>query len=78
MEYLEKPYDQKEYDKYMQEVRCRRHKERHRETRQGVVKSYHVDGVNKSYFEEYPGRSSIFSSFSDFSDIPFSFIKMVA
>ncbi|OIW02456.1 hypothetical protein TanjilG_05049 [Lupinus angustifolius] len=56
MEYLEKPYDQEEYDGYLTEVHRQRHKERHFETRQGVVKSYPTYGFNKSYLELYPGR----------------------
>jgi hypothetical protein len=62
MECLDKPYDQEEYDQLMIDIYKRHLKERHVETRQGVVKSYHSKGVCKSYLDQYPGRF-IFSSF---------------
>ncbi|OIW16634.1 hypothetical protein TanjilG_01873 [Lupinus angustifolius] len=61
MEYLEKPYNQEEYNGYLTEVHRQRHKDRHFETRQGVVRSYPTYGFNKSYLQLYPGRSNIFS-----------------
>ncbi|XP_027348278.1 uncharacterized protein LOC113859790 [Abrus precatorius] len=59
MQDILRPYDQEECDRLMHEVRQKRQKERHVETRQGVVKSYHTKGVNQSYLELYPGRSSV-------------------
>jgi hypothetical protein len=63
MECLEKPYDEEEYDRRMLEMSKRLLKERHVETRQGVVKSYHSKGVCKSHLDQYPGRF-IFSQVS--------------
>jgi len=60
MECLDKPYDQKEYDELLLKASKQTKKERHLETRQGVVKSYHSKGLSKSYLDMYPGRS-IFS-----------------
>ena len=60
---LERPYNQEEHDQFLHEVHHQLPKERHAETRQGVVKSYRLDGVNKSYLQVYPGRSSIFLEF---------------
>ncbi|XP_061374254.1 uncharacterized protein LOC133316512 [Gastrolobium bilobum] len=57
MEYLERPYDKREYDYFMHELHQRRPKERHLETRQGVIKSYHTHGETKSYLELYPDLS---------------------
>ncbi|XP_020221376.1 uncharacterized protein LOC109804039 [Cajanus cajan] len=51
---LQRPYDQEECNRLLHEVRQKRQKERHIETRRGVVKSYHTKGVNKSYLEMYP------------------------
>ncbi|XP_020961671.1 uncharacterized protein LOC107609477 isoform X2 [Arachis ipaensis] len=51
---LNRPYNQEEHDKLLDLVHVRLHKERHAETRQGVVKSYRSHGVNKSYLELYP------------------------
>ena len=63
---LQRPYDQEEYERLLLEVRQKRKKERHIETRQGVVKSYCTKGLNKSYLEVYPGRFSIFSTILTF------------
>ncbi|CAJ2656844.1 unnamed protein product [Trifolium pratense] len=54
MECLDKPYDQEEYDLLKLDISKRRLKERHVETRQGVVKSYLSKGVCKSYLDQYP------------------------
>ncbi|GAU21192.1 hypothetical protein TSUD_11090, partial [Trifolium subterraneum] len=54
MEYLDKPYDQEEYDRLRLDISKRHLKERHVETRQGVVKSYRAKGVCKSYLDQYP------------------------
>ncbi|KAF7827238.1 uncharacterized protein G2W53_018402 [Senna tora] len=56
MENLERPYDQNEYDQLLREASCRRTRERHRETRNGVIKSCPVDGVNKSNLDLYSGK----------------------
>lgn len=69
---LQRPYDKEEHDRLLLEVNQKRKTERHIETRQGVVKSYCTKGVNKSYLELYPGRSSIFSTFLTFSKILFN------
>lgn len=58
---LQRPYDQEEYDRLLCEVRQKKQKERHRETRHGVVKSYPTRGFHKSYLDLYPGKSIIFS-----------------
>ncbi|KAL9331024.1 hypothetical protein ACSQ67_000634 [Phaseolus vulgaris] len=58
---LQRPYDQEECDRLLLEVRQKRKKERHRETRQGVVKSYCTKGVNKSYLELYPDLAKAIS-----------------
>jgi hypothetical protein len=63
MECLDKPYDQEEYDQLMIDIYKQHLKERHVETRQGVVKSYHSKGVCKSHLDQYPGRF-IFSQVS--------------
>lgn len=60
MECLERPYDEEEYDDLLLKVSKQAKKERHLETRQGVVKSYHCEGLSKSYLDTHPGRS-IFS-----------------
>ncbi|KAE9615278.1 putative EF-Hand 1, calcium-binding protein [Lupinus albus] len=65
MEYLEKPYNQEEYNGYLKEVHRRRHKGRHFETRQGVVKSYPTYGFNKSYLELYPDLEKAISEFKE-------------
>jgi len=57
MECLERPYDQEEYDDLLLKVSKQTKKERHLETRQGVVKSYHCEGLSKSYLDTHPGRS---------------------
>ncbi|KAL2317847.1 hypothetical protein Fmac_031723 [Flemingia macrophylla] len=54
MNELQRPFNQEEYNRLLHEVRQKRQKERHIETRQGVVKSYRTKGVNKSYLEMYP------------------------
>ncbi|KAI4307223.1 hypothetical protein L6164_030433 [Bauhinia variegata] len=51
MEFLERPYDQGEYERYWQEICCRKQKERHRETRSGKIESCPRVGVNKSYLK---------------------------
>lgn len=60
MECLDKPYDQEEYETKLHNVHAQTPKERHLETRQGVVKLYCIEGFNESYLQMYPGRS-IFS-----------------
>ncbi|CAL0307872.1 unnamed protein product [Lupinus luteus] len=65
MEYLEKPYNQEEYDGYLNEVHRQRHKDRHFETRQGVVTSYPTYGFNKSYLELYPDLEKAIAEFKE-------------
>ncbi|XP_061372208.1 uncharacterized protein LOC133314703 [Gastrolobium bilobum] len=65
MEYLERPYDQEECVVILNEVRRQRQKERHVETRQGVVKSYCTDGVNKSYLQLYPDLGKAIAKFKE-------------
>lgn len=60
---LQRPYDKEECNRLMLEVRQKRQKERHVETRQGVVKDYHTKGVNKSYLELYPDLEIAISKF---------------
>ncbi|KAK7377405.1 hypothetical protein VNO80_02829 [Phaseolus coccineus] len=60
---LQRPYDQEECDRLLLEVRQKRKKERHIETRQGVVKSYCTKGVNKSYLELYPDLAKAIAKF---------------
>jgi len=59
---LQRPYDQEECDRLLLEVRQKKQKERHRETRHGVVKFCRTRGVSESYLDLYPGMSSIFST----------------
>ncbi|RDX58930.1 hypothetical protein CR513_61947, partial [Mucuna pruriens] len=56
---LQRPYDQGECDRLLHVVHQKRAKERHIETRRGVVKSYRTKGVNKSYLDLYPGHDTI-------------------
>lgn len=72
MNELQRPFNKEEYDRLFLEVRQKRKTERHIETRQGVVKAYCTQGVNKSYLELYPGRSSIFSTWLTFWKILFN------
>ncbi|KAK7275600.1 hypothetical protein RIF29_16719 [Crotalaria pallida] len=65
MKCLEKPYDQNEYELYLNEVHRQRNKDRHFETRQGVVKSYPTYGVNKSYLELYPDLEKAIDEFKE-------------
>ncbi|TKY56094.1 hypothetical protein E2542_SST20533 [Spatholobus suberectus] len=60
---LQRPYDQEECDRLLHEVHQKRQKERHVETRQGVVKSYRTKGVNKSYLELYPDLAKAIAKF---------------
>ncbi|XP_004498475.1 uncharacterized protein [Cicer arietinum] len=54
MECLDKPYDQEEYETKLHNVHAQMPKERHLETRQGVVKLYCIEGFNESYLQMYP------------------------
>lgn len=58
--YLDRPYDYEEYKSLILEAYERKEKERHLETRRGVIKSYHAVGFTRSYLDLFPGRS-IFS-----------------
>ncbi|MED6216824.1 hypothetical protein PIB30_011414 [Stylosanthes scabra] len=62
MKDLNRPYNQEEHDKLLDLLHIQLHKERHIESRRGIVKPYRSHGVNKSYLELYPGWSS-FSHF---------------
>ncbi|KEH40284.1 hypothetical protein MTR_1g026790 [Medicago truncatula] len=63
MECLDRPYDQKEYDELLLKASKHTKKERHLETRRGVVKAYYSKGLSKSYLDMYPGRSISFQVF---------------
>ncbi|KAK2399284.1 hypothetical protein QL285_049125 [Trifolium repens] len=65
MECLDKPYDQEEYDQLMIDIYKQHLKERHVETRQGVVKSYHSKGVCKSYLDQYPDLAKAIAEFKE-------------
>ncbi|KAI5394210.1 uncharacterized protein LOC127091002 [Lathyrus oleraceus] len=54
VEYLDRPYDYKEYKSLIIEAYERKEKERHLETRRGVIKSYHAVGFTRSYLDLYP------------------------
>ncbi|KAG4958448.1 hypothetical protein glysoja_028053 [Glycine soja] len=60
---LQRPYDQEEYDRLLCEVRQKKQKERHRETRHGVVKSYPTRGFHKSYLDLYPDLAKAIAEF---------------
>ncbi|KAG2389919.1 uncharacterized protein HKW66_Vig0226760 [Vigna angularis] len=60
---LQRPYDKEEYNRLLLEVHQKRKTERHIETRQGVVKSYCTQGVNKSYLELYPDVAKAMDKF---------------
>ncbi|MED6196253.1 hypothetical protein PIB30_045728 [Stylosanthes scabra] len=59
MKDLNRPYNQEEHDKLLDLLHIQLHKERHMESRRGLVKPYHSHGVNKSYFELYPEHSTM-------------------
>ncbi|XP_027332818.1 uncharacterized protein LOC113847752 [Abrus precatorius] len=65
MQDLLRPYDQEECDRLLHEVHQKRQKERHVETRRGVVKSYRAKGVNKSYLELYPDLAKAITGFKE-------------
>ncbi|KAK7320961.1 hypothetical protein VNO77_30964 [Canavalia gladiata] len=65
MQDLQRPYDQEECDRLLHEIHQKRQKERHVETRRGVVKSYHSKGVNKSYLELYPDLAKAVAEFKE-------------
>ncbi|XP_058724632.1 uncharacterized protein LOC131596090 [Vicia villosa] len=54
LEYLDRPYDHEEYKSLLVQAYERKEKERHLETRRGVIKSYHTVGVSKSYLQVHP------------------------
>ncbi|XP_058775936.1 uncharacterized protein LOC131650234 [Vicia villosa] len=54
VEYLDRPYDYEEYKSLLAKANERRQKERHLETRQGVIESYHCGGVTKSHLDSHP------------------------
>lgn len=60
MEYLDRSYDYEEYKSLLVAAYEGKERERHLETRQGVIKSYHSVGVTKSYLQVHPGRSIFF------------------
>ena len=70
MDSLERPFDQQEYEATLHLVRKQTQMECHKETRQGVIKSWHTHGFNKSYLQLHPGRS-IFSSILTFQNFLF-------
>ncbi|XP_022638011.1 uncharacterized protein LOC106764058 isoform X2 [Vigna radiata var. radiata] len=63
MNELQRPFNKEEYDRLFLEVRQKRKTERHIETRQGVVKAYCTQGVNKSYLELYPDLAKAMGKF---------------
>ncbi|KAK7385128.1 hypothetical protein VNO78_30839 [Psophocarpus tetragonolobus] len=63
MDDLQRPYDQEECDRLLHEVQEKKEKERHAETRRGVIKSYRAGGVSKSYLELYPDLADAITKF---------------
>ncbi|CAI8605652.1 unnamed protein product [Vicia faba] len=51
MEYLDRPYDYQEYKSLLVQAYERKVRERHLETRRGVIRSYRSVGVSKSYLQ---------------------------
>ncbi|RZB69089.1 hypothetical protein D0Y65_038730 [Glycine soja] len=60
---LQRPYDQEECDRLLLEVRQKKQKERHRETRHGVVKFCRTRGVSESYLDLYPDLAKAIAEF---------------
>lgn len=58
MKVLKSPYDERQYDYYLDEVSRRRPQVRHRELRSRVLKAYQLDSYGKSYLHIHSGEFS--------------------
>lgn len=56
MKVLKSPYDQHEYDFYLDEISCRKPLVRHRELRSRVLKAYTLESCGNSYLHIYSGE----------------------